>query len=59
MSFLSYMPKILLAIVIPILDSLYNNIALWLNDMGKSTILLSARESQISFSKQWAFFRKL
>ena len=35
MSFLSYGPKILLAIVIPILDSMYNNIAVWLNDMGK------------------------
>ena len=34
-SFLSYLPKILLAVVIPVLDSIYNNIAFWLNDMGK------------------------
>lgn len=30
--FLSYLPKILLAIVIPTLDSIYSNIAVWLND---------------------------
>ena len=35
MTFLSYMPKVLLAIVIPVLDSLYNDIAIWLNDKGK------------------------
>lgn len=34
-SFLSYGPKVLLAIVIPILDSVYNNIAIWLNNKGK------------------------
>ena len=34
-NFLSYLPKILLAFVIPVLDSIYNNIAIWLNDMGK------------------------
>jgi len=32
LSFLSYLPKILLAVVIPILDSIYNEIAIWLND---------------------------
>ena len=35
------MPKVLLAIVIPILDSLYNKIAVWLNDMGKSFEVVS------------------
>ena len=35
LSFLSYLPKILLAVVIPILDSIYNEIAIWLNDKGK------------------------
>ena len=34
-NFLSYLPKILLAFVIPVLDSIYNNIAIWLNDMGE------------------------
>ena len=29
------MPKVLLACAIPVLDSIYNNIAIWLNDMGK------------------------
>lgn len=33
--FLKFLPKILLAIVIPALDGIYNNIAIWLNDMGK------------------------
>ena len=33
--FLRFGPKILLAVVIPALDSVYNNIAVWLNDMGK------------------------
>ena len=33
--FLKFGPKILLAVVIPALDSVYNNIAVWLNDMGK------------------------
>ncbi len=36
MDFLSYLPKILLAVVIPMLDGMYNNIAIWLNDMGNS-----------------------
>jgi len=34
--FLSYLPKILLACVIPALDSIYSRVAIWLNDMGKS-----------------------
>ena len=38
MSFLSYLPKIMLAIVIPVLDSFYNKVAFWLNDMGESCI---------------------
>ena len=41
MSFLSYGPKILLAIVIPVFDSLYNNIAVWLNDMGKFELVIT------------------
>ena len=32
--FLSFLPKVLLAIIIPILDNIYNEVALWLNDMG-------------------------
>ena len=34
-AFLSFLPKVLLAVIIPILDSVYNEIAVWLNDMGK------------------------
>jgi hypothetical protein len=34
------LPKILLACVIPALDSVYSRVAIWLNDMGKSTKLL-------------------
>ena len=34
-AFLSYLPKILLAFVIPALDGVYSKIAFWLNDMGK------------------------
>ena len=34
-TFLSFLPKVLLAIIIPVLDSVYNEIAVWLNDMGK------------------------
>ena len=33
--FLKFLPKILLAVVIPIIDGVYNNIAVWLNDMGE------------------------
>ena len=33
--FLSYVPKILLAIIIPIFDDLYHKVAVWLNDMGE------------------------
>ena len=33
--FLSYIPKILLAIIIPIFDDLYHKVAVWLNDMGE------------------------
>ena len=40
--FLKFLPKILLAVTIPVLDSLYNNIATWLNDMGKMKRPLSA-----------------
>ena len=34
-SFLSFIPKVLLAIIIPVLDTGYNEIAVWLNDMGE------------------------
>ena len=37
-AFLSYLPKILLAFVIPALDSIYSRIAFWLNDMGKNLL---------------------
>ena len=33
--FLSYIPKILLAIIIPIFDDLYHKVAVWLNDLGE------------------------
>ena len=36
--FLRYIPKILLAIIIPIFDDLYHRVAVWLNDMGKQSI---------------------
>ncbi len=39
MGVLSYGPKVLLAIVIPILDSIYHKVAIWLNDMGENKLL--------------------
>ena len=33
--FLSYVPKILLAVIIPVFDDLYHKGAVWLNDMGE------------------------
>jgi anoctamin-8 len=33
--FLTFLPKILLAICIGIFDEIYKKIAYWLNDMGK------------------------
>lgn len=36
--FLSYIPKILLAVIIPVFDDLYHKVAVWLNDMGKFLI---------------------
>ena len=42
-AFLSYLPKILLAFVIPALDGVYSKIAFWLNDMGKSLTIQSNR----------------
>jgi len=33
LQFLSYIPKILLAIIIPIFDDFYHKVAVWLNDM--------------------------
>ena len=38
LQFLSFVPKILLAIIIPIFDDLYHKVAVWLNDMGKRKI---------------------
>lgn len=32
--FLSFVPKVLLAVAIPALDSAYQNVAVWLNDKG-------------------------
>jgi len=37
--FLSYIPKVLLAIIIPIFDDLYHKVAVWLNDMGEFLII--------------------
>jgi hypothetical protein len=42
-AFLSYLPKILLACVIPALDSVYSRIAVWLNDMGTAATTFSCR----------------
>lgn len=50
-SFLSYLPKVLLAIVIPILDSVYNKIAFWLNDMGKFFLNKCKQSSQTFCAK--------
>ena len=36
--FLRFLPKILLAMVIPFLDGIYNKIAVWLNDLGKRAV---------------------
>ena len=47
MSFLSYLPKIMLAIVIPVLDSFYNKVAFWLNDMGESCIFILVTYTRI------------
>ena len=60
MTFLSYMPKVLLAFVIPVLDSIYNNIAIWLNDMGKFSFQMLAfiffiSESHIFVTLQQGF----
>ena len=46
--FLRFLPKILLAMVIPFLDGIYNKIAVWLNDLGKRAIffdIMNIRES--------------
>ena len=37
--FISYIPKVLLAIIIPIFDDLYHKVAVWLNDMGEFMII--------------------
>lgn len=36
---LSYVPKVLLAIVIAVMDEAYFKIAVWLNDLGKTFII--------------------
>ena len=36
--FLSYGPKILLAVIIPVFDDLYHKVAVWLNDMGELSV---------------------
>ena len=33
--FLSYVPKVLLALIIPMFDDIYHKVAVWLNDMGE------------------------
>ena len=33
--FLSYVPKVLLALIIPMFDDVYHKVAVWLNDMGE------------------------
>ena len=42
-SFLSFIPKVLLAVIIPVLDTGYNEIAVWLNDMGECTKIAGGR----------------
>ena len=32
---LSYVPKVLLALIIPMFDDVYHKVAVWLNDMGE------------------------
>ncbi len=34
--FLRFLPKVLLAVVIPVMDGAYSKVALWLNNMGTS-----------------------
>ena len=46
-SFLSFIPKILLAVIIPVLDTGYNEIAVWLNDMGECTKIAGGRMIQL------------
>lgn len=38
-SFLSYIPKILLAVVITLMDEAYYKVAVWLNDKGRFVYL--------------------
>ena len=38
---LSYVPKVLLAIVIALMDEAYFKVAVWLNDLGEHRIFLS------------------
>ena len=48
--FLSYIPKILLAIIIPIFDDLYHKVAVWLNDMGEFRFYFLMQDAQSSSS---------
>jgi len=40
--FCSYMPKVLLAISISVLDDIYKKIAVWLNDKGSLLLLVNS-----------------
>jgi len=37
-TYLSYIPRIMLALIITVLDDIYSVIAIWLNDCGKPFI---------------------
>jgi len=39
-TYLSYIPRIMLALIIAVLDDIYSVIAIWLNDSGKPFIKL-------------------
>ena len=58
MQFLSYGPKILLAVIIPVFDDLYHKVAVWLNDMGESpSVLLSGPARIILLRKAWSLLK--
>ena len=50
MQFLSYGPKILLAVIIPVFDDLYHKVAVWLNDMGECQLLSYSGDKVALFS---------
>ena len=45
-AFLSWGPKMLMAVSISVLDEVYTRVAIWLNDQGKSKITLAEKREQ-------------